>query len=213
MLLPLFVWIILTLAYFLTLLWDYYRTRRTSAFKDLLHNVVQKSKTLAIFVLLVLYTNIASAAITPFQCIKQPEGNYRLAGAPTLFCFDDQWNSHVGEIVFFTLVYFFFAPAFFILILVAMKSQNPTLQKYLPSTDLVKRYDYLIRSYKGKYHWWEMVHLLKRTSLVVSSGLAASYGTASAKYYIAILIMLIFLLADVLALPHRNIGLNKQSIM
>jgi hypothetical protein len=174
----------------------------------------ERGAVMAMFIIVSLYTTVIATVITPFHCISQPDGTSRIASSAFLRCYDSEWFSRLPLFIFFTLIYLVIFPFHVICVLLSMKTDPPRwVTRFYDSAQSRAKYDFLIRSYKSRFSWWEGVHIFKRAALVVSTGILSTYGGSSSKYYISILILLVFLLFDVLALPYKRPSLNKQSIV
>jgi hypothetical protein len=68
------------------------------------------------------------------------------------------------------------------------------------------RYSLLTRPFKYQYYWWELVHLLKKTVLVVLVDATNGYSTQSRIFITLMFLIMVFVLESILR-PYKAEGL------
>jgi hypothetical protein len=180
--------------------------------REELRQIYVRTKNLFGFITLAFFTTIVSSALSPFVCISQPDGTYNLAASPNILCFGDEWRSHLSVIVIFIIGYLVIYPTYLFLILAGMEKDR-FKSVFGTSRELKTHYQWLIKSYRDNLYWWEVIHVMKRTSIILCASFASVYGSPSSKYYISMLILVVFLLSEVVALPYKRALLNKISLL
>jgi hypothetical protein len=129
----------------------------TRNLKDFGLKVRSQAIQLLILCISTMYPFLISSAVSPFKCDYT---NQVMFDAPSLICFQDEWNRHLGVSVFFLFLYALALPLLTFHLLVRSK-KNSSFE-----AAVFKR---LTEPYKDEFYWWEAVQILKRTGFAVSN--------------------------------------------
>jgi hypothetical protein len=168
-----------------------------------------------IFVVIVsVFSSVVYATLlSPFNCKFQPDGSYVVWSASSVLCYEGDWlNIHLPFMVFFVILYFFL---FIGLLLKSykinhLKTFNRTLMRSANQDHNL--FAYLVRSYRPKTYWWEMVHIIKRILIIACGAFLLPYqGTVV--YVVIFFILLGFLFLDIVAIPYERKSVMKLSLL
>jgi hypothetical protein len=197
MAIPLFLSLALTFAAALKPLFQWARHGSASVDTTVLR---QRAYSQFAFFGVTLYTFVVSSLVSPLKCTKQSNGSYFIAGYPSEPCYAGEWQKNIGAVVFFIILYGAAFPIW--LAFVLFYHGRGDLKDSLAFT---AQFGLLTRPYRRKVYYWEIVHLLRRTSMV----LATSFWTASdssygARLMAALSFLMFFVWLDVFVSPYAE---------
>jgi hypothetical protein len=154
--------------------------RRTALVKDRLISQL-------VFYCATLYTFIISSAISPFKCVQQSNGSSFLSDYPTEPCFSGRWATNFPAVVTFFVFYGLLFPLSLIFIFLRYGSGSGKDSLWFTS-----RFGLLTRPYRRSVYYWELINLLRRAILAITTSF---WKSAEAAYVERTLTALCFLLA------------------
>jgi hypothetical protein len=165
-------------------------------------NFAQRMINVCSFVIVAFYTLLISTVLQPFDCTRQNDGSYTLTNAPSLQCFDSNWNSHLPAVIFFGILYVVSIPLFLSWLFWRLRHE-------IHSKKFISRYNLLVSSYKPRFFYFELVNMLKKALFVLSTGYFSS--TPSVKYALGVALFMSFLLLRTILLPYQTEKANVLS--
>jgi hypothetical protein len=130
-------------------------------------------------------------------------GPFALAVAllASITCFEEDWQNHLGLIVFGIIAYVLVVPLSLLYVFISHRKDHGSL-------DFLKNYDLLLSPYRYPCYFWELVLMLKRTLFVVSSDFLGD-SSYSVKYGASVFS---FLWIELVCLPYSTKTLNMLNI-
>jgi hypothetical protein len=156
------------------------------------------------FIFMALYTSSISVALTPFNCKKQPNGTYTLLKDPSIICYDEEWNKHLGIVVLAILAVPIAVPV--VLFIVYFRNRKDHY-----SLNFLKTFDLLVSPYRPPYYYWELVVMLKRTFFVLSTDFLGSASYA-VRYSVSVVVLITFFWFEAICLPYAGETLNVLNV-
>jgi hypothetical protein len=147
-----------------------------------------------------LYTFIFSSAISPFRCIQQTDGTFFLVEFPTERCYSGKWLRNLPFVVIFLFIYGLLFPLVLIFIFLWYGRGDGKDSLWFSS-----RFGLLTRPYRRRVYYWEMINLLRRAILAVTTSLWKSAESAYAERTLtALCFLLAFTWLDAFVLPYAQ---------
>jgi hypothetical protein len=151
------------------------------------------------------YTLTVSNIFSPFDCTKQPDGSYLMSKNSSVYCYQDEWKSHLGETVFFLILYSFILPG---VIAVRFYQQR----KDPDSPQFQSRFQSLVSPYRKEFYYWELVTMLKRSLFFIALEFLSSYSYSS-KFFSVLLMLFVFFCVDIVVFPFTSLYYNIFSTL
>jgi hypothetical protein len=151
----------------------------------------------------VFYTIIFSTLISPFNCKAQSDGSYSLWNDSSITCYSPEWNSQIYIVYIFFALYVgcFFGYIFY----------EYAFYRFSKSEEITETFLYLTNSYKKSTYWWELIYLIKKVCLIVVGFLFSE--EQGSRYFVMIILLVIFLVLDIFAHPFQRKFLLKISLV
>jgi hypothetical protein len=154
-----------------------------------------------VFLLVSMYTFLATNAFSPFQCLQQPDGTYTLITDPSANCYDSTWYSNLAFVVFSGIFTVFVIPCKLFHVLYKNRDN-------LNSKEFVSRYGTLVDSYKPKFYYWELYNVLKKTLFSVLVNATNDLGQDERIFYVTIFLFVCLLMENILK-PYKISSVNS----
>jgi hypothetical protein len=149
------------------------------------------------------YAYVIVEAARPFSCRRNPNGTYTLVSSPDLDCYDKEWFSHAGVVVFFILIYVVVFPGALLWAFFKFKDRVGT-----PWFNI--RFGVVVAQFKDEHYFWEMVVLLKRALFSVIANIIGPVVNSATKLFLVTCLIFGFLVVEIVFLPFRS-PLSNQS--
>jgi hypothetical protein len=162
-----------------------------------------------LFVVIALYSFLASVALAPFNCKKLGENTTVLVSSAEVTCFDSAWRSHLPEAVIFLLEYFLFCPLYIAWIMYKFRKLERIKSRFGIAVR-ERTFKAMVQPYRKVFYYWESVTTLKRVSFVFCFILLDSFGYFT-KIWVAILILFGFAWLESIAVPYSRRNWAKVS--
>lgn len=158
-------------------------------------------------VVCVLYTFLCKMSTDPLNCVQREDGTYFLAVDPAIACYDDVWKSHVFLCVLGILVYIVGIPLCLLVILCRAHKRAE-----LDSPRIHARYGSLIIPYRSQFWYWEIVHMMRKLTIVLLVNFGSDQGLnhpSTTQINGLVLVLLLFLAAQEFAAPYQLAWCNR----
>jgi hypothetical protein len=153
-----------------------------------------------VFLCSTMFTMIVMTVFRPLQCLPQPDGTYSMISAPYYRCYEGLWNSNYPLVIIFSLIFVGLLPL--ILVIEFWRNRrNPDALQFL------WKYGSLLRPYRKKFFWWEILSTLKKTIFVVLVDVFSDLSLYSRLFYIICFLMLFLGLENTFR-PFKTARLN-----
>lgn len=152
---------------------------------------------LSLFTLFLLYPYVSSMVLKMFIC-REVRGEYRLQADFSLFCFDEQWMSHLGFIIPMVLLYPIGVPVIFFACLYAHRDR-------LLYTSTRAKFGFLYAAYFNGSWWMEMVNVLYKLFMTSMIG----FFDPSIQMPIAMVAVLVYLDTLLIVKPYLRKGEDR----
>jgi hypothetical protein len=162
-----------------------------------------------LFVVIAVYSFLASVALSPFNCRLVGQNKYVLSAAVQISCYDEEWKSHVPEAIFFLTLYFVVCPVAVVSILYffnRFRRLNTAFQRILYRHAFIS----LTQPYRDRMFYWELLTTLKRLLFVFCSTLFDSLGYV-AKILLTIMMLFAFAWLESITIPYTRRNWAKIS--
>jgi len=133
------------------------------------------------------YTFLASTAVEPLNCLRQPDGSYTLKAAGDVACYGDEWMKYIVLIVGFSLIYALGIPLYFYKVLSRARRFGQ-----LGTASFENRYGVLTLPYTNRCWWWELANILRKLLVIVALKFGAQDQSAGSVLFQVVLAMLVF---------------------
>jgi hypothetical protein len=154
-------------------------------------------------IFLTLFALTVSSWAEVFNCLDQGDGIYTLARSSSSRCYDATWNKYLPLVIFFGIVNLLILPGILLWRLLSLKNSAHT-------TDVQKRFAFLLGSYHPVFFYWELVLVLKRALIFF----ALSFVQMNAfKYFLAVSFQFVFVFVETLVLPYKTEESNQLNIV
>jgi hypothetical protein len=157
--------------------------------------VLKESRSRLLLFSFFLYSYLVSSSASPLKC-RYSNGSYVMYDNPSTFCFDEDWKSNLGFVVFFCFLYGLGVPS--LLFYVLFKNKD-----FLDSPEFLKRYGSLTTYYSPRFYWWELVPVGKRALFVLSASFLLISEAELTVLYGTQLFLFLFLFLEVACQPHK----------
>lgn len=163
-------------------------------------SLLTRSIYVVVFLFSTMFTMIVMTVFRPLQCLPQPDGTYSMMAAPSYQCFDKQWYTKYPFVILFSVIFVGILPIVLIIEFWKNKS-NPD------SLNFIWKYGSLLRPYRKKYFWWEIINTVKKTIFVILVDVLSDISIYSRLFYLICFLML-FLGIENTVKPFKNSRLN-----
>jgi hypothetical protein len=153
-----------------------------------------------VFLLSTMFTMVVMTVFKPLQCLPQPDGTYSMIAAPSYRCYESLWNFNYPFVIIFCLIFVGLLPLVLMFEFWRNRS-NPDALHFL------WKYGSLLRPYRKRFFWWEVVSTLKKTIFVVLVDVFSDLSLYSRLFYIICFLML-FLGIENTFRPFKTARLN-----
>jgi hypothetical protein len=150
--------VVLAFMYLTGVLLSCFEIRFQKKKKKILASALDKSIDAFLVFLTTLYTYVLSSIFSAFRCYPQDDGSYTLLSSPSLDCYDSLWFDHLFVIALGILVIVITPVALFIIL--------HTNRNRRFSNQVWWRYGRIMKFYKPKFYFWEVVVLIRKTIFV-----------------------------------------------
>eukprot|EP00161_Ancyromonas_sigmoides_P005253 TRINITY_DN155_c0_g1_i11.p1 TRINITY_DN155_c0_g1~~TRINITY_DN155_c0_g1_i11.p1 ORF type:complete len:1977 (-),score=42.19 TRINITY_DN155_c0_g1_i11:409-6339(-) len=135
------------------------------------------------FVLIVslLYLVLSEAALSFFDCTKQPDNTWTLDSAPANICFSEWWYARLPVSLAALAVYVVGIPLGVVLLLHRNKTR-------LYDPVFASRFGVLYQRYHATHAYWEAMVMMRKVALVLGKTLFTQYVTAQATFALAVFV-------------------------
>jgi hypothetical protein len=150
-----------------------------------------------IFFGVTLYTFVLSSLLSPFQCVKQTNGEYFIDSYPAELCFQGNWNKNLPAVIFFALIYVIAFPTCLTYVMYCYGRGDGVDTLWFSV-----RFGLITRPYRKEVYYWELVNLLRKAAFVLSTSFwqstSSSYET---KLMTTLILLFVFLWLDIFVSP------------
>jgi hypothetical protein len=116
---------------------------------------------------------------------------------PSTFCFDEDWNSQIGLVILFCLLYGVGVPVLLIYVLYNNRSR-------IELPEFIASYGSLTENYSKKYYWWEIVPVGKKALFVLGASFLMASEAELTVLYGTQLFLYVFIFMEISCQPHKN---------
>jgi hypothetical protein len=153
-----------------------------------------------VFILVSMYTFLATNAFQPLQCLRQPDGTSTLIADPSQDCYTSNWFSNLPVVILISLATVVAIPCWLMYSLFKNRDN-------LNSFSFLSRFGTLIEPYNEKLYWWEMFQVAKKTLFAVVVNSSQNYPESERLYYV-IMFVFIMLVIENVARPYKFESVN-----
>jgi putative Ca2+/H+ antiporter (TMEM165/GDT1 family) len=153
------------------------------------------------FLIIGLFTFCISSVFQPFNCVKQNNESMTLSKYPSVVCFDKEWMSHLGSVVFFIIVYCFVVPGFLIF-------QFFVNRKNVDSPEFFQKFPNLLSPYRRRHFYFELVFMLRKALFVVANDFLPITADYNVRILVTIFLLWLYMLMDILIAPYQKYEMN-----
>jgi hypothetical protein len=154
-------------------------------------------------VVLLLFTLVISAIFSFFDCTIVRPGEYVIRTQASIKCFDKKWYQELAQVTLFLLLYVIAFPLRLLWIFRRMQKDRKVM------TD--PNYQHIIRGFKKRYYWWDMVNVLKRLLFVFGSQFLFSGLNTATRLLLSTLILYFFFALDAYIEPYQFGKVSKNN--
>jgi hypothetical protein len=155
----------------------------------------EKGIPLLIFLVVAMYSFLLNATVSPLKC--NYSGNYVMYDNPSKFCFDEEWWSNFGVVIFFFIIYGIGLPS----VLIFLFWRNRTKV----STDQFgNSFGSITDAFQPAYFWWKLVIVFKRTCFAIMNVFLKLLSTEDSALFFTACLVLTFHFAEVAVQPYKR---------
>ncbi|KNC53571.1 uncharacterized protein AMSG_01281 [Thecamonas trahens ATCC 50062] len=155
--------------------------------------------------LMFVYVSVAGAALSFFDCTKQPDGSYTLDASADIVCYGSSWYELLPAAVLGVFVYAVGIP---VVLLVVLIERSRHLYAVTPHGDAIYAYlGPLYLRYRPEVYWWEAIHFARKAALLAWAYFLTTFTLVQAAGALATVVG--FLVAHLVVGPYEY-GLANQ---
>jgi hypothetical protein len=162
--------------------------------------IISRTIYIAVFIVSIMFTFLASKVVGPLDCYMQPDGSFSMYLSPADLCYQGNWLKNYPNVIFFSTLYLGILPLAIIIVFIRNR-------KKIQSEHFLQRYGALVKPYHPKMFFWEIVATLKKTSFVLLVKALSSASTYSKLLYL-IIFLIGFMVLENICMPFNSAGLN-----
>jgi hypothetical protein len=160
-----------------------------------------KAHSMFSFLIVTLFTFCVSSVLQPFNCIRQFGGFVTLAKYPNVKCYDEEWKSHLGGVMFFVVLYIVAVPGFLIFTFYRNRQS-------IESPEFLQKFPNLISPYRRNFFYYELIMMLRKALFVVSNDFLSVSGDYFSRFFVTISLLCFYLWLDFSFAPFQNQEMN-----
>jgi hypothetical protein len=149
------------------------------------------------------YTYVIVEAARPFSCRRNPNGTHTLVSSPDLDCYDQEWFSHFGVVLFFIILYVVIIPGALMWAFFHYRNRVGTSWFNI-------RFGMIVAQYKDDLFFWELVLIVKRALFSIIANIIGPIVNSATKLFLVTCLIFGFLILEIVFLPFRS-AISNQS--
>eukprot|EP00475_Leptophrys_vorax_P039986 TRINITY_DN7344_c0_g3_i3.p1 TRINITY_DN7344_c0_g3~~TRINITY_DN7344_c0_g3_i3.p1 ORF type:complete len:347 (-),score=62.98 TRINITY_DN7344_c0_g3_i3:57-1097(-) len=154
-----------------------------------------RSVPLLVLFAVAMYSFLVNTAVSPFKC--NYVGNFMMYDNPSASCFDNEWRSHLPQVIFFFILYPLGLPGAMIYLFYKNK-QNTESEEFRAS------FGSITNPYKDTWFWWELMQIFRRTSFAVVNAFIKMLSTEDTSLFFTSCLLFTFMILEISYNPYKK---------